>query len=441
MKRFFKHIFLLLFIFTSVAVNAQSGKISTTHKVEAGETVYGISHKYGISTDDLRNANPEMIDAGFGLKAGDIIVIPEKGYGSVSKNANKGRTINVGIMLPLNNQGRDGQHMVEYYRGILMACNYLKREDFNINVYAWDVTRNADVDKILKEKNAAKCDVIFGPFYSHQVPALSEFARRHDVRIVVPFAAGGIDLQDNPNMYVLGEFNPAFDIKSCAKFLSLFSKVNPVIIDCNDSKNARGGFTSTMRNMLEHKNIEYNITNLNSSEVKFIKAFKKNRDNIVILNSAGDKAFSAAVEKLNVVRAKYPDIKISMIGFVDWFGFEKFKLSEFAANDVYIPTYFYYNAHSASTIRLESDYFRWFKNKMTQSIPRFALAGYDHANFFLRGINKFGSNFTGAKEQNVAGHVHMPIHFERVSLNGGQQNTAFMFIHYKKDKSIESIAY
>lgn len=441
MKRFFKHIFLLLFIFTSVALNAQSGKISTTHKVEAGETVYGISHKYGISTDDLRNANPDMIDAGYSLKAGDVIVIPEKGKSSVSKSVNNGTSINVGVMLPLNNYGRDGQNMVEYYRGILMACNYLKREHYNINVFAWDVHRDTDMERILRDKNAAKCDVIFGPFYSHQVPVLSYFAKKNDIRLVVPFAPGGIDIQDNPQMYVLGEFNPTFDVRACEKFLSLFSKVNPVIIDCNDAKNARGELTSTMRNILKRKNIDYNITNLNSDEVKFIKAFKKNKNNIVILNSAGDKQFSMAVQKLKSVRNKYPGIKISILGFVDWFGFEKFKLSEFAANDVYIPTFFYYNTHSAATKRLESDYFRWFKSNMLQTTPRFALAGYDHANFFLRGINRFGNNFTGSKEQNVAGHVHMPLHFNKVSLNGGQQNTAFMFIHYKNDKSIESIAY
>lgn len=34
-------------------------QIRTTHKVEKGETFYGIARKYGITEDELRAANPE----------------------------------------------------------------------------------------------------------------------------------------------------------------------------------------------------------------------------------------------------------------------------------------------------------------------------------------------------------------------------------------------
>lgn len=51
----------------------KSGKI---HKVEPKETLFGISRKYNISVDELKKANPQLID---GLKEGMEIVIPEKG--------------------------------------------------------------------------------------------------------------------------------------------------------------------------------------------------------------------------------------------------------------------------------------------------------------------------------------------------------------------------
>ncbi len=51
----------------------KSGKI---HKVEPKETLFGISKKYDVSVDDLKRANPELID---GLKEGMEIVIPGKG--------------------------------------------------------------------------------------------------------------------------------------------------------------------------------------------------------------------------------------------------------------------------------------------------------------------------------------------------------------------------
>lgn len=51
----------------------KNGKI---HQVEAKETLFGISRKYNVSVDDIKKANPQLID---GLKEGMEIVIPEKG--------------------------------------------------------------------------------------------------------------------------------------------------------------------------------------------------------------------------------------------------------------------------------------------------------------------------------------------------------------------------
>ena len=438
MKRLLKHTILLLFIFTAVVMDAQP--TSMTHKVVAGETVYGISHKYGLSVDELRDANPNLIDPGFGLKAGDIIVIPAKGKTGVSKNSFNGKTINIGVMLPLN-ETKDGMKMVEYYRGILMACDYLKRENFNINVHAWDLNRFTNIENILKEKSAAECDIIFGPYYSNQVSRLSSFSKLHDIRLVVPFAPGGPSLQDNKNLFVLGEFNPAFNEKVCDKFFSLFKKINPVIIDCNDAKNAKGDFTAAARSYMVKEGMKYNITNLNSSDDKFIKAFKKNKNNVVILNSSGKNEFKIAVQKIKEVRKKYPKTEITVLGYNEWFMFEKYCLGDFAANNVYIPTYFYYNAHSSATKKIESDYYRWFNCKMQEAAPKYAIAGYDHANFFIRGLNKFGKNFDGSYKQNIPGYIQMPLNLKSVSAEGGHQNTSFMFIHYKEDQSIESIAY
>lgn len=58
----------------------ESGEISasstpvpgTTHTVEKGETLYGISHRYGVSVDDLITLNPTARD---GVKSGQVLII------------------------------------------------------------------------------------------------------------------------------------------------------------------------------------------------------------------------------------------------------------------------------------------------------------------------------------------------------------------------------
>ncbi|MBI4418496.1 MAG: LysM peptidoglycan-binding domain-containing protein [Ignavibacteriales bacterium] len=56
---------------SSESVSSHEGKI---HRVQKGETLWSISKKYGVSLDQLRQAN----DLAEGLKAGDRIIIPER---------------------------------------------------------------------------------------------------------------------------------------------------------------------------------------------------------------------------------------------------------------------------------------------------------------------------------------------------------------------------
>jgi LysM repeat protein len=58
------------------------------HKVELSETLFGIAKKYNVSVDDLKQANPDLIN---GLKEGMEIKIPEK---SKTKNTSSAKSTN-----------------------------------------------------------------------------------------------------------------------------------------------------------------------------------------------------------------------------------------------------------------------------------------------------------------------------------------------------------
>ena len=63
---------LVMAVFACGQLFAQS---STKHEVKAGETLYSISHKYGITINDIKAANPKLGDS---LMAGQTINIPDK---------------------------------------------------------------------------------------------------------------------------------------------------------------------------------------------------------------------------------------------------------------------------------------------------------------------------------------------------------------------------
>ena len=92
----------------------------------------------------------------------------------------------------------------------------------------------------------------------------------------------------------------------------------------------------------------------------------------------------------------------------------------------------------SKTLRLQQKY-RWnFHQDMMQSLPRFALTGFDHTMFFVLGFANYGKNFTGAPGALDYQPVQTPLKFERIR-GGGLQNRSLTFVHYLPEHRTETI--
>ncbi len=449
MRKYFKTLILFVSLIFSVSVMAQTQPYRQMHKVKKKETLFGISQAYGITVDELVKANPEMSVPDYKLKKGDYIYIP---YPSpkptvqvtadevkVVKDDIRERAIRVGVVLPLHHVDGDGRRMVEYYRGLLMACNDLKKENISVDIHAWNVDIDADINAFITKPELGQCDIIFGPLYTKQMDVLAAFAQRHQIKLVVPFSIEGNHVGDNPYVYQVYQRPADFNDKTISCFLSRFEGYHPVFIDCNDKTSNKGLFTSGLRQQLEARKIPLNITNVSNSDEVFAKAFSRERQNVVILNTGRSPELNAVFSKLDNLTKSNPAIRVSLFGYQDWLVYEKYDRELFSKYDTYIPTYFYYNGVAAKSQQLESTYRRSFGVSMQDAIPRFAITGYDQAMYFLRGLHRSGRDFVGG-EQSV-GNVQTNYRFEKVGDRGGYQNKFFMFIHYNRNKSISTIVY
>ena len=348
------------------------------------------------------------------------------------------RAIRVGVMLPLHNINGDGKRMIEYYRGILMACDSLKQSGISVDIHAWNAAEDADIIQILHDNDAARCDIIFGPLYSRQMQAMSDFVQRNDIRLVIPFSINAPQLLTNPNIFQIWQSPTNVTNSSIDRYLENFKDYHPVFIDCNDSTSKKFPFTSGLRRQLDNRGIVYNITNLKSSEEQFSKAFSRTQKNIVILNTGRSQELGVAFAKLNGLLLKEPTLEISMFGYTEWLSYTRTHLENFYKYNTYIPSAFHYNPLTPQTQRLEQKY-RWnFHSDMQHALPRFALTGFDHAFFFLKGLHKYGKSFNGAAGMFGYPPVQTPLMFERLG-NGGFQNRSVSLVHYTTDHRMEMI--
>ena len=457
--RYFLLSTLLAFTVSSVTAQ-QSSTIRGQHKVKKKETIFGISREYGLTIEELIKANPEMNMPGYELKKGMILNIPFSKDSlearakreaaakqvTVVKTAPvvaddvKNREIRLGIMLPLHNINGDGRRMTEYYRGVLMACDSLKKQGLSIDVHAWNTAEDGNIYKVLEDPAAAKCDLIIGPLYSKQMDALSAFVTKHDIRLVIPFSINAPQLTTNRNIFQVYQSPTEQNEVIIARFIERFKSYHTVVIDCNDSTSKKGTFTFSLRRQMEQRGMDVVVTNLKSTEANFSRAFSRMKPNVVILNTGRSQELGVAFSKINGLKANSPELDITMFGYTDWLLYTRTHLENFYKYNTYIPSVFYYNPLSSGTQRFERKYRQNFRSDMQNALPRFAITGFDHAFFFLKGLHKYGKSFNGADGMFGYPPVQTPLKFERYG-NGGLRNKTMMFIHYQPEHTVETIKF
>lgn len=475
-------------VFASVLclhANGQAQQWQDVHKVKRGETIFGIAKEYNVTIQQLIDANPQMKKEGYELKRGEWVAVPfglngdkkrsevvlsaakptAKSAPSASKTTSgkpqakvdtkrpvanatstaaqkTEKTIRVGVMLPLHNDDGDGRRMVEYYRGLLLAFNQMKAEGINTDVHAWNVPKDADVRTTLSDQNVSSLDIIFGPLYTPQVKPLADFCRKYGIKLVIPFSIEGSEVATNPNVFQVYQTDSVLNAMAVSCFLERYqSSHHPIFIDCNDPNSRVGKFTRTLRQQLDAAKIPYGLTNVDSPMSDFAKQFSSQQPNAIVVNSEKSPQLTRVFHKLDSLTASRPGLAISMYGYNDWFIYQDYDLAWFFKYNTYVPSTFFYNKQSDKTRALEKLYFDAYGVPMDKNyIPRLALTGYDHGQFFIRGLRQYGRDFKGMETQTKYKPLQTRLNFKPIK-GGGNQNRQFQLIHFKSDQTMESLTY
>ncbi len=436
--RIFRFILFFLAFFAMTQIVAQNSATTEVHKVKKGETLFGIAKQYDITVEELVKANPEMNSADYKLKKGVLVNIPKKQEAPKEKvPAMKDQPLKVGIVLPLHDDDGDGRRMLEYYRGILMACDDLKKQGISMEINTYNTFQDCIMDSILINSKLKDANIIFGPLYTKQLTSLTSYAKPQATKIVIPFSINGNDVSTNPYIYQVHKSPTLFNDEVIKQFMDRFKDYNVIVVDCQDQTSDKGQFTSSLRSRIDAKAMPCKVTSIASPYDAFKNAFSETQSNVIVLNSAKSPELNKVIQRLDSIVIDKPNLQISLFGYTEWLMYEKHDKAKFFKYDTYIPTNAYYNPYSGKVKELDDKYKKYFKSDMMEYLPRFALTGYDHGMFFLKGLYQDGMKFTGSTQDKD--FVQTPLRFSRVNSIGGYQNVAFLFVHYNKNNTISLI--
>jgi len=180
-----------------------------THKIEKQETLFSLSNKFGISKEELIEANPQLEE---GVIAGVLIKIPSVDDGEnkyfIDKNI-EGVHMNIAMMLPFKSK-RDSLDFendrllnisTDYYFGALQAIDSLKNQGLSIYMKVYDTENSEYISKKLSAKSEFEnYDVVIGPLFLKNVKAVSESLIHREVMVISPISTKDHSKITNKNL-------------------------------------------------------------------------------------------------------------------------------------------------------------------------------------------------------------------------------------------------
>jgi LysM repeat protein len=425
------------------------------YKVERRETLYRISRKFNVSSDDLIARNPQLKN---GVKAGMRLIIPvkeealadqQKNTASEEKNANallsapvkmdKPDTIKAVLILPFMVEegvpGSNTSRFIEYYEGMLLAIDSLRNQGISIKLTVRDCGNSTKkLNEILKENALREAHLIIGAVENEQIAPIASFAKKNEIRYVIPFTSKNDDVLSNPYIFQVNTPHSYLYAKATQAAYEMFYDYNIIFVETNDQDD-KMEFIRIFRQELSQHNIAYKdlLYREESFYTDLEAMLRRDKRNVIIPASGTLEALNKIRTPLRTFVEANPDCLVNLFGYPEWQTYVRECLEDFFVLNTYIYSNFYADNLSPEVARFNSRYKIWFSKNPANTFPKFGIWGFDTGMFFLNAIAHYGINFETSFGKINYKSLQTGFKFYRVNNWGGFVNTNLFIIHYNKE--------
>ncbi|MDR1645107.1 MAG: LysM peptidoglycan-binding domain-containing protein [Tannerellaceae bacterium] len=441
---------------TDTEVTPQEKQIVITdveYKVERRETLYRITRKFNISSDELLARNPDLKN---GVKAGMVIRIPVKEEIIVSqqtaasneKDANallstpakidRPDTINLVLLLPFMTEETiptSNTRFVEYYEGLLLAIDSLRNKGVSITLTVRDCGNGVrKLEGILKEKALSEAHLIIGAVGDEQIAPIADFAKKNGIKYVIPFTSKNDDVLSNSYVFQVNTPHSYLYAKATQAAYEMFYDYNIIFVDTNDPDDQKEFIRVFKQELSQHNITAKDVLYKGESFYGDIEALlRRDKRNVIIPTSGTLEALNKIRTPLRTLAEANPDCIINLFGYPIWQTYARECMEDFFALNTYIYTYFYADNLSPDVLRFYSKYKIWYSKNIPNTFPKFGILGFDTGMFFLDAIYHYGVNFESNLSRINYKSLQTGFKFYRVNNWGGFINTNLFIVHYNRE--------
>jgi len=425
-------------------------RYKTLHEVKKKETLYSISREYGVTVDQLVDANPDLKKNK--LKKGAVLNIPYTTAENEQYQAEQQRaaeeaakpkvtmypTIKVAVILPFSKNeekvSAESQKMINIYQGFLLAVDSLKQRGYNVEVFAYDeVSPATPVSTILLRSEMKDMQLIVGPIRQWNVKSVADFAHQNGITHVVPLSNELSLVNEHPTTFQVNSNSSLMYNQVYNRFSLIHKDHNIIFVSMND-RGDNMSYIVDFKKDLDSKGIKYSAGTV--SDLATVRdALKMGTNNVIIPTSGSATAFENLCKKIDGLELS-SEYTVQFFGFPEWQTLAGKYDKQLGKYQCQFFTSFYSNSLSSRTQQFNGRFRRWFNQDQYNSFPKYGELGYDIGAYFIKGLHDYGSAFYENLHNYSYVSMEFPMMFEKKNSWSGYQNRSVMIVTHRTDGSV-----
>ena len=441
--------------------------ITGIHTVQRKESIESICEQYGITKQELIEANPELKEKKLKRKMELRIPAPQAKEKpvikietvheqkqeiakAVSKGINDDRELNVAVVLSFlldTYAPKEQSRMVEYYHGFLMAVEQLKREGYSFTINTYDAgQKDKSLVSLLSSSAFDIVEMIFGASYPKHNKELAKFAKEREIPLIIPFSSKKDEAVNNPTVYVANGIQSFILPQISSRFVKTFPNANVLFIEDTIEANKKE-FIKSLTTELKKDSIPFTtmpmelLSNEDSVLLALSRVYQEDKEFVVIPTSSSATTLNTLLPSL--LHAKSIDsldvAKFKLFGYPEWQIHANDTRELMYEVDTHIYATFYSHYSLPRVAEFQEDFIRWYNRSIQNIYPRYGMLGYDTGYFFLLAGSLYGNQMHEKINQTPFNPVQSDFKFERISEKDGFINKKFFFIHFCPEYWIEKM--
>lgn len=432
------------------------------HRVVKGNTIYSITVEYGISSQQLYDLNPELVETG--LQVGTLVRIPVQvdinaPADTVQRTVKpgpkltpslalkeipdslKGEVYRIGLILPFYLQINDSidlnraleedpivyprsQIALDFYYGLRIALDTLQKQGLNLELYVEDSGNDAFWSWAAYQ-TMSDYDLVIGPLYSQNILAVADRRRNEGPLLISPFSRNpSIVYSHSKNVQVLPSDRQMLDFMAQA-VIERFRDDHLFMV-----------YTDTMQDTvnaaLMREKFDYYLDSAKVREIQVFDAqidgldWLKDYDNNVVIVPSTDKVFMTdLVTQLNAERLE----NVIVIGLPEM---ERLDVDKAYFNNLNL--HYPATQHINYNDSLMYSFLLQYRNRFHDEPSRFSIQGFDIGYYFGRMLLETGntSELTSRKERLLQNGFDF-----RQNSNGSFINKHVFLMRYEEFEKVE----